>query len=135
MKKYLIVFGLLGLIVSIIGFKTYHKPHEDIRDAKADYVLTAAELFAAYEVNEEEANAMYLDKVVVVAGTVREINEEDGNTNVMLESDDMMFGVSCQLDNLTKHKRKNFMAGEKVSLKGKCTGSLMDVVMVRCVEI
>jgi tRNA_anti-like len=135
MKNIAIVIALIALVGGVVGYKMYNKPHENIADATEEHSLSAAELFAAYQADEMAANAKYLDKIIVVQGTVRETKEEDGTVNVMLETDDMMFGVRCQLDNLATHKRKDFKAGEKVSLKGKCSGSLMDVVMVRCVEI
>jgi hypothetical protein len=43
--------------------------------------------------------------------------------------------VNCQLDELTEHKNTTFTPGDKVIFKGICTGMLMDVVMVRCVEV
>jgi len=135
MKQYIIIFTLIGIIGAGVGYSIYHKPHENITTAKADHTISAIDLFSAYQKNEENANAIYLDKIIVVEGQVKETKEEDGMVNVMLESEDMLFGVRCQLDNLSKHKRAQFAVGEKVSLKGKCTGSLMDVVMVRCVEI
>jgi hypothetical protein len=46
-----------------------------------------------------------------------------------------MFGVVCQLDELTNHERTEFDIGSSVSLKGKCTGINMDVLLVRCVEV
>ena len=47
----------------------------------------------------------------------------------------MLGGVICQLDELSEHKRTEFETGETVQLKGRCTGMLMDVVLVRCVEL
>jgi tRNA_anti-like len=135
MKKIGIALALVALIGGFVGYKVYNKPHEDIANAQEDYALPAEELFAAYQADEAAANTKYLDKIIVVQGTVREAKEEDGIVNVMLDTEDMMFGVRCQLDALATHKRKDFKAGEKVSFKGKCSGSLMDVVMVRCVEI
>ena len=61
--------------------------------------------------------------------------DEEGRTSITLESGSEMFGVICQLDNLTKHARTNFKEGEEIKLKGICTGVLMDVVLVRCVEV
>ncbi len=136
MKKFLIALVLLGLIGAGIGYTIYNKPHENISRAEAEQKLTANELFSAYESNEAAANTSYLDKVIEVTGTVRETSVgDDGIVNIILDSDDMMFGVRCQLDNLSKHKRTEFKTGEKITLKGKCTGSLMDVVIVRCVEM
>jgi hypothetical protein len=114
----------------------YNKPHKNIGNSKVDFKMEAKQLFAAFEENESEANTKYLDKIIEVSGTVREVNTgEEDNISVILESENELSGVICQLDNLTTHKKTNFSPGEKVIFKGICTGMLMDVVMVRCVEV
>ena len=103
--------------------------------AKADVAISAPDLFAEFSADEATANTSYLDKVIQVEGTVKEVSQSaDGLTKVTLESGDDMFGVICQLDQLSEHKRTDFQTGESVTFKGKCTGMLMDVVLVRCVE-
>lgn len=102
--------------------------------AKVDVALEASELFTAFETNEAEANEKYLDKIIKVSGTVKEVSTDDkGNISVTLESGSEMFGVVCQMDDLTKHAKTNFEPGEQITFKGVCTGMLMDVVLVRCV--
>ena len=136
MKKYLIYILLLGLIGAVFGFYMYNKPHKNIKNSKVDFTMEANQLFAVFEENEQEANTKYLDKIIEVTGTVRSVDAaEKGNISVILESENDMSGVICQLDNLTSPKRTNFSSGEKVTFKGICTGMLMDVVMVRCVEV
>ena len=103
--------------------------------AETDYALSANELFTAFETDEAAANEKYLDKVVGVEGTVKSVSkDEDGTISVTLSTAGDMFGVICQLDNLSTPKRTEFEVGEKVAFKGICTGMLMDVVLVRCVE-
>ncbi len=136
MKKYLIYIILLGLIGAGFGFYIYNKPHKNIKNIKVDFKIEASQFLAAFEENESEANTKYLDKIIEVRGTVREVNsDEEGNISVILDSENELSGVICQLDNLTTHKRTNFNPGENVAFKGICTGMLMDVVMVRCVEV
>lgn len=136
MKKYLVYIILLALIGGVIGIYMYNKPHKNIKSSNTDFKLEASQLFSAFEENESEANTKYLDKIIEVSGVVREMDADDeGNINVILESDNELSGVICQLDNLTKHKKSNFNPGENVVFKGICTGMLMDVVMVRCVEV
>jgi uncharacterized protein HemX len=136
MKKYLSYAILLVIIGIGVGFYMYNKPHQNIKNSKADFKIEANQLFATFDENESEANTKYLDKIIEVKGTVREVSvDEEGNINVMLDSESELSGVICQLDNLTTHKKTNFSPGEKVTFKGICTGMLMDVVMVRCVEI
>ena len=105
-----------------------------MRNAKADISLKAAQLFSEYEADEKAANTKYLDKTVEVTGKVQSTESKEGKTSITLDAGGLMGGVICTLDELTKHKRTSFKEGEEVTLKCKCTGMLMDVVLVRCVE-
>ena len=136
MKKYLKYILLLGVLGGAFGFYMYNKPHQDMTKSTADLKLSSTQLFADFEENETTANVKYLDKIVEVSGRVKEVSQdENGMTSLTLETESDMFGVICQLDNLTKHARTDFKEGEEVKLKGICTGVLMDVVLVRCVEV
>lgn len=135
MKKYLKY--IIGLLIIGIGSGAYmyYKPHQNIKASKAQVSLSAAEVFQAFESDETAANEQYLDKIMAVSGSVRDVSKnEEGIISVTLDAGQDMFGVICQLDQLTKHTREDFPIGEKVSFKGICTGMLMDVVLVRCVE-
>lgn len=128
--------GIIAIIIgALIGFYLYNKPHENMEKAKPDIEIGASELFSAFETDELAANEKYLDKVVAVTGVVREVKEDEGVISIVLETEDMMFGVVCQLDELSENGRTVFEVGESVTFKGLCTGSLMDVVLVRCVEV
>ena len=136
MKKYSIYLGLLGLIGVGIVYFIYNKPHQNIKKSKPDFKVEAVQLFNEFEINESDANTKYLDKLIEVNGTVRDVStDKDGNISVILDSDNEMAGVICQLDNMTTHKKTSFDIGEKVIFKGLCTGMLMDVILVRCVEV
>lgn len=133
----IIKYGLLlAVIGAVIGVYMWNKPHENMDHAKTDVEISAGELFTAFAENEAQANEDYLDKVIAVAGKVREVSKSpEGIVKVTLDSGDEMFGVICQLDELSDHQRTDFQPGESVTFKGKCTGMLMDVVLVRCVEV
>lgn len=132
MKKILTIIAVLGVIG--IGVATYmwNKPHQNMSSASSDLAIAAPALFTAFDTNEAEADAKYLEKIVSVKGKVKSVDVE--GKKIVLESDDDMFGVICELDALTEHKRLDFKVGEEVRMKGICTGKLMDVVLVRCVE-
>lgn len=136
MKPYLKYVLLLAIILVGIGIYVYNKPHQNIHKTKPDFELEASELFSQFETNEASANEKYLDKVVQVSGEVKEVNtDEAGQVSITLDAGNLMFGIICKLDELAKHKRSTFQPGEKIKLKGVCTGMLMDVVLVRCVEV
>lgn len=136
MKKYLKYILPLLLIGLSTAFYLYNKPHQNMEKAQVAMQLHAAQLFDDFDSNETQANTKYLDKIMEVSGKVSAIGkEEDGTISVTLDAGNDMFGVICQLDNLTDHKRDNFTVGENIRFKGICTGMLMDVVLVRCIEI
>ena len=134
MKKIIYLILIAVIIGGGIGLYQYNKPHKNMSSAVSDYTISAVELFNEYDEDEIGSNEKYLDKVIEVNGTVQEVKEEDGIVTVVLGSDGM-FGVVCQLDELTRHKRTSFTNGENVTFKGICTGVLMDVVLVRSVEV
>lgn len=101
--------------------------------ASADFKMAATELFEQFDADETAANAKYLDKVIEVEGSVLSVSEEEESITITLEAGGMLGGVICQLDPLTKHEKTSFAEGEKLKIKGICTGMLMDVVLVRCV--
>jgi len=136
MKKYLKYLVGLLIIGLASGAYMYYKPHQNIKTSKADVNLSAMEVFQAFESDESTANEQYLDKIMAVSGKVRDVSKnEEGIVSVTLDAGQDMFGVICQLDQLSKHPREDFPIGEEVSFKGVCTGMLMDVVLVRCVEM
>ena len=131
--KYFLILAAIGLGV---GYYMYNKPHQNMERAAADVELTAEQLFANFSNDEATANENYLDQVIAVTGTVRDFSRnEEGQMTVTLDAGDDMFGVICKMDELSEQPRDNFQVGETITLKGLCTGMLMDVVLVRCVEI
>jgi hypothetical protein len=135
MKKILYVLLTLALAGGIYGYYLWNKPHKDVQAAKTDVAIAADQLYKAYVADEAAANALYLDKTIAVTGVVRSSEKNaDGTAKIVLETGDPDgFGVSCELDPLTKHARTDFQAGETVTLKGLCAGFNLDVQLARCV--
>lgn len=134
MKNILLIVGALALAGGIGGYMLYNKPFQNMEKAKADFVISAESLYTEYETDETAANTKYLDQIVQVEGKVRAVTLEEGITSVSLDAGGMLGGVICQLNEQIKHERTEFQEGETVKFKGVCTGMLMDVVLVRCVE-
>lgn len=133
-KNILALLGMLVLVAAVIGYRMYNKPHADLGSLTADHRLSATELFSAYEASETEANAKYLDKIVRVEGEIMSVEtDENGQTSLTLAAGGLMGGVICQL--APEVKEFNGTVGQQVALNGRCTGMLMDVVLVRCVPV
>ena len=135
-KSILFGVGIAILLAVVFGYFLYNKPHDNIARANADYSLSAVDLFVAFDSDESAANEKFLDKLIEVTGRIQDVKQDDaGNTILTLEGDGLMFGIICELDPHTAGHRADFMQGEEVTMKGICTGMLMDVVLVRCIEI
>ncbi|RMD73561.1 MAG: hypothetical protein D6818_04545 [Bacteroidetes bacterium] len=136
MKRTLLYgIALVVLIGGAAAYYMYNKPHQDMRRATPAFKLTATELFSEYDTDESTANEKYLGKVIEVSGTVRSVERgEEGRIAVTLESGHPMFGVVCELDELSEPRRTEFDEGEQVTFRCVCTGKLMDVVLNRCIE-
>lgn len=122
-KITLLVFFVLIVAGSIVAYRMFTKPRRDVTNEKG-IVLTAAQLVNEFQQDETAANAKYLDKPIEVTGTITEVKDnQEGNTTLLLSSNDAMTGVFCTL----KEKNSSIKTGAAVTVKGICHGMLSDV--------
>jgi flagellar basal body-associated protein FliL len=122
--RILIILLLIFIVVgSAVAYFLWNKPQRNVENEKGIEV-TAAQLVKEYQANEADANKKYLDKAIQVTGTITEIkSNQEGNSTVMLASDDAFTGVLCTL----KHKTTDANSGAAIVIKGICSGMLTDV--------
>ncbi len=131
-KKIIGLVIIVGLLGAIFGYQQFSKKLDNTADLKSEISLSAQELFTEFEKDESAANKTFLDKIVTVNGIVSSTKVEDGKTNIYLETEDMLANIFCQMESPLKIIPKE---GDKVTIKGVCTGYLSDVVLVRSVLI
>lgn len=132
-KIILLAVLVVGAIAAFYGYSEYTRGHKDLSNEKADVTLTAQELMSAFETDEAAANTKYLDKAISVTGTVKAIDKnEAGGYSVQLIGSDMG-NVSCEMDERHNADAEKLHTGDNVTMKGTCTGMLMDVILIRCV--
>lgn len=131
MKKILIVIVVLAAIGAGIAYSIYNKPHRDIATEEAAFALTADELFDAFEADEPAANAKYLDQTVEVTGEVAEVTENAAGqaTITLTAANAMLGGVSTTMQEAGP---ATVEPGQTVTVKCRCTGYLMDVILINC---
>lgn len=121
-----------GLVVALAGtlIYLYNKPPRNVAD-ETGIPVSATELYAKFTTNEPQANQAYLNKVLQVSGQVLEVKSTSAAGEVVvLNTGDPMFGVACSLDKAETSARE-VKPGEKITVKGICTGYLSDVVLSR----
>lgn len=130
------VIILLGvLIVLLVSIKLYNKPHKEVQNSPPDVMITAESLIGAFENNEQEANEKYLDKIIQIEGVVSSINTSNGNSVITLSASDSMGTVVCTMEPSQNKRVLGIENGTTITLKGICTGFIMDVMLVRTVIV
>jgi hypothetical protein len=133
MKKKIIIV-ILVVFVSGISYAYYlfNKKHVSVSEVKPAFTMDAHLLVSEYDSNEKTANSKYLGKVIEVQGVVAEkMKDQKGNYNVTLQGPDIS-GIGCEFEPAAQNYVMQIKEGQKVTIKGVCTGVLMDVVMVDC---
>lgn len=135
-KKYrwLILLAMLGVFA--YAYREYTRKPADLNSVRSEANVEATALVQIYERDEQQANKLYLGKAIDVTGVVSELNnQKDTSVNVMLGGKDDMHRVSCLLNINQVERSKHVKTGDKISVRGICTGYLLDVELNRCVII
>jgi hypothetical protein len=135
MKKRAILWVGIPLLVLFAFAWAYHlyiKPHGSTAGDAADFNLAADSLYLQYQADEHAADQKYLGKVIEVSGKVSEI-QHSGNSQIwILSPQPGGGGINCQLFAGIKPDPEP-KSGDFVTVKGRCTGFLMDVNLADCV--
>ena len=134
-KHYILIFFALLSLVAIGAFWQYNKPSRNLTEEKADLSISTTDLYRQFSENETQANHQYLDKIVQVRGVLQTINRTEDGLNLILEAGSEMGGVICEIPKGNVPEGLNLQTGKEITIKGQCTGFLMDVVLVKCVIV
>ncbi|WP_440067692.1 OB-fold protein [Tenacibaculum discolor] len=135
-KRKKIGFTLLfiGVLIISLALSQYYKPHIDVYNTNPDIITNATDLLYEFENDEEVANRKFLDKIIQVNGQISKVEASENNDIILTlkNQKDGLGTVICNLSTKENKKLINLKEGQIVSVKGICTGYLMDVILVRC---
>ncbi len=116
--------------------KEYERRPTDVTSMQATVRIAVADIIDLYDKDEAIANKLFLDKTIQVKGLITEIlNQQDTLINIFLGDKNGVHKVSCLLDKRHFKAIKNYTVGQQISIKGICTGYLIDVELNRCVVV
>ena len=127
----------LGLLLPVLGgaawaYHLYVKPHQSVSGATTDFMISADSLYRQYQTDERTANQKYLGKVIEVSGRLAEVEHSGASEIWILSPQAGGGGINCQLFGGTKVDPEP-RSGDSITVKGRCTGFLMDVNLADCV--
>jgi hypothetical protein len=131
-------FFLMGTVLLVLiaalafwGLYLYNKPHKSAETEDAVATIAANDLYKQYQDDEKKTDLLYLGKVIEVNGILSGI-AHNGNNEIWTLSASAQGGINCQMFPGEQNKPEPRI-GEKIAIKGKCTGFLMDVNLTDCV--
>lgn len=131
LKKIIIGILVLGIIGAFVGYKMYNKPHVDVSEASADITISANKILEEFSSDETTANSKYLEKIIEVKGVVSETKLEKEKGIITLKTNDDFGSVLCHLSDEATQKMSALKEGQTITVKGICTGYLMDVIIIK----
>lgn len=129
MKKIIYILAVIVLLAAGAYYYTfiYSKNHHRNAQTETAIIISSDSLTAAYQNNEQAANKQFLNKAVEVTGTILSINKDQaGHINLIIGKADAFSNVSATLIDTNQIVQK---LGDKITVKGVCTGNLTDVII------
>ena len=102
----------LSIIGLIIIYNTYNKPHKDFNKSPFEVTIESKELISLYQDNTDNANARFLDKILLVKGNITNIESDI----IILDN-----GIVCTLDPSQAVTEETHL-NKNISVKGRCIG-------------
>jgi len=122
---------ILGLAGVLFGLYMYNLEPKDLQKVRPDYIITAADLLKAFESDENAASTTYIGKVVEVSGILQSVKSgENNNLSIALKTGSDLSSVICTLPG--NPDPSAFSIGEQITVRGECSGFLMDVLLNNC---
>jgi tRNA_anti-like len=123
--------ALSGILAALY---MYNLKHTDMAKAKPDFVITASSLQKAFEDNETAASTRYINKILEVTGKIASIKPAENNViNISLVTGSDISSVICTFPAIADPSK--FRTGDEITLRGECSGFLMDVLLNNCAVI
>jgi hypothetical protein len=132
--RFLILATLITIsMMTIYGYNEYNRGMPDTHQLKPSFKLNAEEILKQFEANEAETTIRYTEKTICVRGIVGYTYFTDTSATVFLNGAGALASIICEFQKGSTKEVQNLKTGNTVTIKGICSGYLLDVVMVRCV--
>ncbi len=132
-RLFLAVAIFLTVMVGLYGYSEYNRSLPNTHYLEPAFRLEASTFIKEFETDESKASARYADKTISVHGVAHNIQATDTTATVFLNDGNSGSSVVCQFGRESNEEINSLKKGDPVTIKGICSGYLMDVVMVRCV--
>jgi hypothetical protein len=129
---FFVTFIALAAILAALYF--YNLKATDMSKAKPDFLVTASALQKAFEDDETKASVSYINKILEVTGIIASVKPaENSVVSISLVTESDLSSVICTFPAI--NDPSIFRVGDQITLRGECSGFLMDVLLNNCALI
>lgn len=128
-----LLFLIVPVAVSWVAFSQVKKSQltqkvSSTNTLNADYTIEAQQLINEFVNADSASNAKYREKIIVVVGLISELNATDSSATLSM-ADSTGSYVIFDFEKGQAAKVKTLKTGDKVSVKGLCSGSLYSDIL------
>ena len=133
--KILLAFvSLFAIAAILVALYMYNLKPADMTKATPDFVVSASALQKEFDENEALATSKYVNKTIEVSGTISSVKEAENNAlSISLATESDFSSVICTFPSVSDPSK--YASGQKITLRGECSGFLMDVLLNNCAVI
>jgi hypothetical protein len=133
-KVALFFVAFIAFAAILAALYYYNLKKTDLAKARPDYVISATLLQKEFEDNETAASTKYINKIIEVTGLIVSVKPaENKSVNITLITGSDLSAVICTFHGITDPSDLN--PGDEITLRGECSGFLMDVLLNNCALI
>lgn len=136
MKRFQLLLALLLAVILAAGlfaWKEYHRTGTNITGIKTAVQTDAITMLKEFETDETSANQKFNGKAIAVTGTVIKIENTDSIQQIVLGNRANISNIVCQFSANQKEQLAAVKTGSTITIKGICTGMLIDVILTDCI--
>jgi putative nucleic acid binding protein len=134
-KKHLASIGVLAIfVIFALGSLGEKSDENHVMKTTPELTVSAKKIYEDYESNEVAADQIYGDKVIIVSGIIDGIGKDITDTAyISLDAEASISGVKCMFSRDQEEKVAIYSKGDFVSLKGKVSGKMINILLRGCV--
>jgi len=132
-NSWLKIITITTLIIFLTGAGIYwyiaDERFSDTSNRKSMYTVNAMAFIKEFQTNDSIANIKYSDKIITVTGMVSEVEAADTTANIkIIDPATGSYAIfAFQEQHLSEAKK--IQAGDSVSIKGSCSGSIFSNIL------
>ena len=121
-KKLLIIAIAVVVLGAIAVWYIFNEKFTDTLKVDASYNVDAQSLLKEFTENDTLANKKYVEKIITVNGIISEVETMDSTINLKITDTITNAYIIFAFQNEQIEKIKLLKEGDKVSIKGSCSG-------------